>query len=455
VATYTHPENLNWKADNRQGYTRLARLDHIARLCPPLSLEALRIAIPESKSAKNPETYLNLVSLLREIDASNELAKLDVEWMERKTKENQKETERLDQELRGYKNNLIKESIRMGQEDLATHFLSMSDFESSQKAFQKMREYCTTPKHIAEMTVKLMYASIASTQWMIVQSHCAKLRMSSIKEEDKEKFLPAIEACSGLAHMGVEDYHSAAQHFIMVNPTFTSNEVVAGINFPKAVLTGNDVAVYGGLCALASMGRDDLRTKVLENPDFRTFLELESHVRRAISLFCDGKYSQCLATLESYRNDYLLDVYLSDHINDLYQRIRSKSIIQYFIPFSHVTLAALAAAFPRSGHTNTSVETMEQELEEMISSGLLNARIDTVDQLLVAPPKDTRAEAHRDVLETAREVEHQLRLKLHKINMFHANLELLNPKAAKGLKSGMGGMNPWESESKMGYSADI
>ena len=70
----------------------------------------------------------------------------------------------------------------------------------------------------------------------------------------------------------------------------------------------------------------------------------------------------------------------------------------------------------------------------MIQDGLLNARIDTVDQLLIAPPKDARAEAHQGVLETAQEVEHQLRLKLHKMNLFQAGLELENPKARKGMK---------------------
>ena len=335
----------------------------------------------------------------------------------------------------------------MGQEDLAAHYLSMSDFENSQKAFMKMREYCTTPKHIAEMTFKLMYSTIATGQWIMVQSHCHKARVMSLKPEDKERFDPVIEACSGLASLGVQDYRSAAQTFVGVHPSFLAGETVAAINVSKAVLTGNDIAQYGGLCALASMDRDELRAQLLDNADFRNFLELEPHIRRAISFFCDGKYSQCLEVLESYRNDYLLDIYLGDHVVDLYQRIRNKSIVQYFVPFSHVTLSALATAFPRPGLATTSADLIEDELVEMISSGLLNARIDTVDQLLIAPPKNARAEAHRGVLETAQDIEHTLRLKLHRINLFQAGLELENPKA----KRGAGGRGPpgWAPEGKM------
>jgi COP9 signalosome complex subunit 1 len=37
----------------------------------------------------------------------------DPAWMERKDKQNKAETTRLEHELKGYKNNLIKESIRV------------------------------------------------------------------------------------------------------------------------------------------------------------------------------------------------------------------------------------------------------------------------------------------------------------------------------------------------------
>ena len=36
-----------------------------------------------------------------------------------------------------------------------------------------------------------------------------------------------------------------------------------------------DLAVYGGLCALAAFDRYEMKTKVLENPDFKQFMELD------------------------------------------------------------------------------------------------------------------------------------------------------------------------------------
>ncbi|PSK51643.1 hypothetical protein B9Z65_2910 [Elsinoe australis] len=430
--------DLDSYISNYEGQTRLARLHYIARLCPQLAIEALHIAIPEATSSKDPSLYIELTSLLHEISSKDALATPDTEWVERRKKENQRETERLEQELRGYKNNLIKESIRMGQEDLASHYLATADFENSQKAFQRMREYCTTPKHVAEMTLKLMYSSLISGSWLMVQSHCHKARVLSIKPEEKAKFDPAIEACSGLAYLSVEEYGSAAKSFLRVNPSYITSEPISSIAFQKAVMTGNDIAVYGGLTALVSMDRDQLRNQVLENSEFRTFLELEPHIRRAISSFCDAKYTACLQALEAYRSDHLLDIYLGPHLSDLYGKIRSKSIVQYFVPFSHVRIADLAAAFPMRGQGaptgQAAVKAMEDELVDMIQDRMLEARIDAVDGLLLAPPRDSRAETQEGVLETAAEVERSLRLKLHRLNMQHASLELANPKGGKGSK---------------------
>ncbi|KAF7845939.1 hypothetical protein BT93_L5892 [Corymbia citriodora subsp. variegata] len=295
-----------------------------------------------------------------------------------------------------------------------------------------MREFCTTPKHIAEMTTKLIYISLSSSQWLLANSNCQKLRALALKPEDRARFEPIAQACSGLASLAQGNYPAATQAFLAVDPSYATIGNVAAIDFSRNVMTANDIAVYGGLCALASMDRQELHDSVLENEAFRNFLELEPHIRRAISFFCSGKYSQCLATLESYRNDYLLDMFLGSHVNNIYQIVRSKSMVQYFVPFSQVTLSALAAVFPRPGDHGSSPELLEDELADMIHKGILDARIDTVDQLLIAPPRDARADAHRNVMETADEIEHLLRLKLHRINMTQAGLEVQAPKSGKG-----------------------
>lgn len=323
---------------------------------------------------------------------------------------------------------------QMGNEDLGHFYYDTGDHSNAHKAYMKMREHCTSNKHLADMTLRLVYVSIAQKSWLGVQSNLAKVDAAQLKGEEKTKLEPIVSACTGLSHMAIGNYREAATHFLGTSPAYLTAEPAANILWQKEVLSGNDVAVYGGLCALASMDRSDLQNKVLANSGFRNFLELEPHIRRAINLFCNSKYSACLEVLEGYRSDYYLDVYLSKVLNTIYGRIRTKSIVQYFIPFSCVTLDEMASKFPAAEQS-----TIEDELEEMINNKTLDARIDLVDRLLISPPTNPRHDVHAASLTMAETYDHTLRLRLTRLNMLAAGMEIqLQKGTGEKMPSGMG-----------------
>lgn len=66
----------------------------------------------------------------------------------------------------------------------------------------------------------------------------------------------------------------------------------------QQVISANDVATYGGLCALASFDRAELKAKVIDNAEFKQFLELEPQIREIIYSFYQSKYTACLDALE-------------------------------------------------------------------------------------------------------------------------------------------------------------
>jgi len=262
--------------------------------------------------------------------------------------------------------------------------------------------------------MRLVVLSIEQANWMSVQTSILKIRNLQQKPEDEAKVQPFLCASMGLAQMASGNYREAASSFLQTDPSL-------GSQF-KTVLTSNDVAVYGGLCALASMDRNELQTKVLESSSFRNFLELEPHIRRAISFFCSSKYSQCLAILEAYKPDYLLDLHLHRHVPELYYAVRSKSIVQYFIPFSSVSLGSMAQAFA------TNERSIEDELIDMIQRGTLEARIDTQNKLLTAKATNPRSAVHRDALALVKNYERTAYLRLTRMNMVNAGLDIKTPK---------------------------
>jgi COP9 signalosome complex subunit 1 len=73
----------------------------------------LKAAVNEAKKGNDVSRYDAAVEALQEVAPDDPDAKLDMNWMEATTKQVKAETDRLEFELKGYKNNLIKESIRV------------------------------------------------------------------------------------------------------------------------------------------------------------------------------------------------------------------------------------------------------------------------------------------------------------------------------------------------------
>jgi COP9 signalosome complex subunit 1 len=79
----------------------------------PLCIDALKAAIKEAKGGKDVRRYKEAWDAIRIAAPNDPDAVRDEEWIDRTTRANKTETARLETELKGYKNNLIKESIRV------------------------------------------------------------------------------------------------------------------------------------------------------------------------------------------------------------------------------------------------------------------------------------------------------------------------------------------------------
>lgn len=259
----------------------------------------------------------------------------------------------------------------MGNEDLGKHFESIGKLTEATDAYNKMRHDVSTTKHIFDCGMHLASVAFQRHDWATVLSNVGKI--ANVQTGDDEQAQQAYtKVASGVALMGLGNYYDAANTLLHTNPNVSPTEY-------NTVASPNDVAIYGGLLALATMDRKALQARILDNQSFRMFLEHEPHIRKAISLFVNGRYSNCLTILEGVKADYLLDIYLQPHIPTIYSRIREKCIVQYFIPFSCVTLDSLDAAF---GTANQSVEL---ELIRMIRDGSLRARIDAKSKVFSLP----------------------------------------------------------------------
>lgn len=251
----------------------------------------------------------------------------------------------------------------MGHEDLGHHLEETGHLKEAAEAYGRMRHDVSTTKHIMDCAQRLISVALQRRDWTSALSNVGKI--GGIQGvEDERGMQPYVKVVLGIGLLGVGKFNDAAQSFLQADPSVPADTF-------NDIATPNDVAVYGGLLALATMDRNKLQARVLENSGFRAFLEHEPHIRKAISHFINGRYSSCLQILDSYEADYLLDIYLQRHVKDIFRKIRRKCIVQYFVPFSCVTIESLDAAFARDG------QSVEPELVSMIRDGTLNARIDS------------------------------------------------------------------------------
>lgn len=328
----------------------------------------------------------------------------------------------------------------MGNEDLGRHFERIGQLPQAAEAYIRMRQDVSTTKHITDCGIHLASVAMQRRDWPIVLTNIGKITGVQGSSEDDKGLQAFTKVISGIALLGMGNFLDAARQLLHVDFAIPPTEY-------SSLASPNDIAVYGGLLALATMDRAELQRNVLDNQSFRSFLEHEPLVRKAVSSFVNGRYSNCLSILESSRPDYTLDIYLAPHVDEIYSRIRTKCIVQYFIPYSCVTLESLEQAFARPG------QSVEDELVAMIRNRSLGARIDAKNkvsciyrpsyprsklgshltnmmQLLVAVQTDARADMQRQALEVAQRYEEEAKERLRRMGILAAGLEVAGGRRA-------------------------
>lgn len=66
------------------------------------------------------------------------------------------------------------------------------------------------------------------------------------------------------------------------------------------LVSPGDIAIYGSVCALASLSRSAFKAQVLENLSFGVYIEQEPHVREMIEAYMASNFKGVLETLGKY-----------------------------------------------------------------------------------------------------------------------------------------------------------
>ncbi|KAJ3129946.1 hypothetical protein HK098_007212 [Nowakowskiella sp. JEL0407] len=389
---------------------RIDRLLFIAEHCPPLQLDAYKLALDEIVKFSDLNKYYAVLNRYNEaltLRAKPECV-ADANWVKANSLRNLREKiESLEVEFRNRKNMGLKDEIRASCIQLGEHYYSCGDLSSSLKYYTQAREYCSTPAQLADICMEVIKVSIELGNFTHVQSYVVKAE--SISLSDKKQLTAKLKCSTGLVNLvEAEKFSRAARSFLDVN-------FELGSSFSE-ILSPNDVAIYGGLCALASFDRADLKHRVIENSEFKQFLELEPQIRELIYAFYNSKYTTCLELMQRLKPDLLLDMFLHNHVDVLYENIRKKALVQYFSPFSSVDMNKMAKSF------NTTVSQLEAEIATLIGENQIQARIDSHNKVLRIKKTDQRTQIFEKALKMSDEYQLQTKHTLLRMKLLRADL---------------------------------
>ncbi|XP_044760354.1 COP9 signalosome complex subunit 1 [Coccinella septempunctata] len=422
--------DLEVYANSYTGLAKLFRLSFIMDHCPSLRLEALKMAIQYVMTTYNVSLYQLFHQKLQEVistmnvpdvaspSTSQDIPVIDHSWMETRAKKAALKLEKLDNDLKNYKANSIKESIRRGHDDLGDHYLDCGDLSNALKCYSRARDYCTSGKHVVNMCLNVIKVSVYLQNWSHVLSYVSKAESTpdfneatSQNKELHQFTVTKLKCAAGLAELATGKYKSAAKHFLLAN--------LDHCDFTE-VLSANNVAMYGGLCALATFDRHELQKNVFSS-SFKLFLELEPQLRDIIYKFYESKYASCLQSLEQIRDNLLLDLYIAPHVNNLYTRIRNRALIQYFSPYLSADMHKMAIAF------NRSVSALEDELMQLILDGQIQARIDSHNKILYAKDIDQRSTTFEKSLAMGKKYQRRTRMLILRASVLKYKIHVKSP----------------------------
>eukprot|EP01100_Stratorugosa_tubuloviscum_P003765 TRINITY_DN190_c1_g2_i1.p1 TRINITY_DN190_c1_g2~~TRINITY_DN190_c1_g2_i1.p1 ORF type:complete len:405 (-),score=145.50 TRINITY_DN190_c1_g2_i1:128-1291(-) len=199
----------------------------------------------------------------------------------------------------------------------------------------------------------------------------AKILVEQGGDWDRRNRLKVFEA---LYTMSIRDFTKSGQLFLETLSTFTSYEL----------FSYNTFIFYTVLITMVSLDRVSLKKKVIDSPEILTVILQIPHLSDFLNSFYNSNYKQFFISLAEIVDLINRDRYLSQHARYYCREMRIKAYSQLLESYRSVQLQSMADAF------GISVEFLDRELSNFISSGRLHCKIDKVNGVVETNRPDSK-----------------------------------------------------------------
>ena len=389
---------------NETSETRIQRLLFLARNSNT-STENRKIACTlleeQLRSASNAKRYEYIFDTPSLKDVAESMpSEYDASFVESATERNNHQYDALMANLRTSRASLGKDTIYQSTIQLVNHLMMTGRTREAMGQLVNTKAYCSGIWQLQEMTLLLAEACLGIGEYGRVRElydpGVDKRRgvgakggrgMAGDDSTFRKTFLSKLNAARGLAYLAEGNINDAAHSFLAV-----TEELRDDFN---TVLSGNDIALYGGLSALIALDRKEMgSTFSLEKSSsssssgndrqggtrnvFRTRLDGHPAMRDAIQAYIRADYGECLRSVETLRKGWENDIYLAPQAENLWRLVRGKCLVQYFEPYSSVSLHSVMDSFAFKN-----VDEAEDIVADLLErKEIVGAKIDGVDHIL-------------------------------------------------------------------------
>lgn len=182
----------------------------------------------------------------------------------------------------------------------------------------------------------------------------------------------------GIHCLAIRNFKEAANLLVDSLATFTSVELTSYEN----------IATYASVAGLFSLGRTDLKAKIIDSPELLSLMTttpaLQSISSLTISLYTSEYTSYFPFLLETYDNVLIPCKYLNKHADYFIREMRRKVYAQLLESYKTLSLKSMAGAF------GVSVEFLDKDLGKFIPNKQLNCVIDRVNGIVETNRPDNK-----------------------------------------------------------------
>jgi len=358
--------------DEYKGRTRIQRLMFLADRCPAARKPAVQLLLKAAQS--RGDDAIKDKTLYREIfkygkQYLENCPDQDVKYLQQNEELNMITRTKLEDEIQKWRNLTQRNNSRLAHLKCAAFLSRLGDFDSAIHKLTDAKEFAEIPVEMIDCQMQIILTSVKQGSLSHVH-HEAQRMFVAYDKALNENIRSQIHVCMGLFYLRTEKFNLACNHFLQATH-------VTRPDFFSEILSKREIGIYGALCALGDLKRDQLKAKLVENHSFMDYLDKAPYVKNLVYAMTNSQYSRVMELLGHLKKDFLLDFYLHKVADALMNAVRGKALVQYFEPFSSMNLTRMAKDF------GVKLSDIEEELHKAILSGQVKAKIDLSNHTLI------------------------------------------------------------------------